>query len=265
MKQTIQDLVVDAIEPEAEKFRSPILLIHGLFSSSECWSAWLNHFANLGWHAWAIDFKARGAPRALEEWTRKLATLVASLPHPPVLVAHSFGLLAAERAARRAPVAALVGVNPVAAAAAAGRRFRLLALKYGLLLALGRPVRPLERDFSDLLLTAVPAAERARILAGLKAEPAGLIRDCFAALSAAESASPCPTLLIAGSDDRAVPLEAQRLSAILRGAELFEYAGHGHWIIAEPEGERIVRDIHRWIVKALGERLLLAPIPDSGS
>ena len=33
--------------------------------------------------------------------------------------------------------------------------------------------------------------------------------------------------------------------------------GQGHWLI-EHDGETIVRDIHRWIIQKLGEKILLA-------
>jgi hypothetical protein len=41
------------------------------------------------------------------------------------------------------------------------------------------------------------------------------------------------------------------------GAEFKEYPGQGHWLI-EHDGENVVRDIHRWIVQSLGEKILLA-------
>jgi hypothetical protein len=41
------------------------------------------------------------------------------------------------------------------------------------------------------------------------------------------------------------------------GADFKEYPGQGHWLI-ERDGESIVRDIHRWIIQKLGEKILLA-------
>jgi len=41
------------------------------------------------------------------------------------------------------------------------------------------------------------------------------------------------------------------------GGEFREYPRQGHWLI-EQDGENIVRDIHRWIIQKLGEKILLA-------
>jgi pimeloyl-ACP methyl ester carboxylesterase len=68
----------------------------------------------------------------------------------------------------------------------------------------------------------------------------------------------CPVLAISGADDRVASPTSLRETARQLGADIREYPSHGHWIIGEGGGEEIVREIHRWLVKELGEEILLA-------
>jgi pimeloyl-ACP methyl ester carboxylesterase len=67
----------------------------------------------------------------------------------------------------------------------------------------------------------------------------------------------CPTLVLGGGDDPITPAATTNRMAAWLGGEFKEYPGQGHWLI-EHDGENIVRDIHRWIIQKLGEKILPA-------
>jgi hypothetical protein len=56
-----------------------------------------------------------------------------------------------------------------------------------------------------------------------------------------------------------ISVAARRESAEWLGADFKEYALQGHWLI-ERDSETVVRDIHRWLVQKLGDKIILAEI-----
>jgi len=64
--------------------------------------------------------------------------------------------------------------------------------------------------------------------------------------------------VVGGEQDQAVPIASLRQMAQWLGGDFKEYPRHGHWMLGESGGEIIVRDIHRWVVQRLGEKILLA-------
>jgi pimeloyl-ACP methyl ester carboxylesterase len=268
MEKWIGRILVDVSPPERAKFKAPVILVHGLWTSSRCWRAWATHFSNLGWECWSVNFRGRFEQNALEVLKRvgfddcvdDLREVIRAAEFPPVVVAHDLGGLAALRAAGEEKISALIllsSLPPRDVTEARPRALRLLRLKYGPLLFFGRPFRIEERDFRKLWL--VPS------LAG-GPEPFGclvpdgphLIRELFdRRVKLDGEIYSAPILVVAAGEDRIAPAAAQRELAQKLGADYRCYPGHGHWIIGEDGGEEITRDIHRWIVTRSGEDLLL--------
>src|SRR5947208_503107 len=59
MKQTVAGLLIERYPPEKPKFRSSVLLVHGLWATGECWQTWATHFSNLGWDCRAVNLPGR--------------------------------------------------------------------------------------------------------------------------------------------------------------------------------------------------------------
>ena len=114
-----------------------------------------------------------------------------------------------------------------------------------------------ERDFRANFLAPLPEDLQATISQWPRPEPSALIREFFAPRVGLKAAPlPCPLLVVAGSDDPLTPPATSQEIALRLGGEFREYRGQGHWLI-EQDGENIVRDIHRWIIRKLGEKILL--------
>jgi len=274
MEMWIGDLLADASPPERPKFRGPLVLVHGLWSGGWCWQKWSTHFCNLGWECWAINFRGRFEERprpALKQLNfaacvEDVSRVIRSSPFPPVVVAHSLGGLVAQRAAEGEKLSALVLLScppPRQLQPAAPRPLRLLRLKYALLMALGRPFRLEERDFRRLWFSAMPEAEQADLCRRMVPESSHLIRDfCERGTELRFDRVGCPVLVLGGREDPLVPVAGLRDLAQSLGGDLKVYPGHGHWILGESEAEAIVRDIHRWLVQKLGDKILLVEFPE---
>ena len=269
MEKWIGDVLADLSPPEKPKFKTPLILVHGLWTGSWCWRPWDTHFSNLGWECWTMNFRGRFEERALEilrqlsfqDCVDDLKQVIRASPSPPVLLAHSMGGLVAQKAAEDEKISGLIllsSISPQNVEVAAPRALRLLRLKYAPLLFLRRPFCLEEKDFRRNWLASLPQSRHPEALRRMVPESSQLVREFFDRHIAIDRGSVrCPVLVVGGSEDRVVPQAALRELARWLGAEICEYPKHGHWIMGEGEGEGIVRDIHRWIVQKLGDDILL--------
>ncbi len=270
MKKQIGEVVVDILPPEKQKFRSPVILVHGLWSGSWCWSGWATRFSNLGWECWSVDMRGRvGDNRerivshlTFEQCVEDLKEVIHAAGPKAVLVGHSVGGITAMKAADVKNISALILVSPPLPGdepKSMGRSLQLLRLKYFLPVFLRLPIRIKEDDFSHYWLGSLPRTDHGQVLKGLVPESSYLVERLFKTQVSSEPALVgCPVLVMAGMDDRVIPVEAGRQGARLLGAEFKEYPGHGHWMMEEEGWEEVVNDIHRWVVQRLGEEILLA-------
>ncbi|HSF56554.1 MAG TPA: alpha/beta hydrolase [Candidatus Binatia bacterium] len=268
MKTVIAGLSGEHYPPEQEKFKSALLLVHGVWSGPWCWQTWATHFCNLGWDCTAVDLRRRAVENPLgnppdlsfSDCVRDLEEVIRSFSNPPVLVAMNLGALMALKALEKSTLAALVLVSPSPPGnlgAARSRTQRLLWLKYRLLLFLGRPFRIDEKDFRVHFLTPLPENLQIGLTRQTAPESTALAREFLApSIGVEPAASSCPLLVLGGTHDRLTLAATGSRMAQWLGGEFREYPAQGHWLI-EYDGESIVRDIHRWIIKMLGEKILL--------
>jgi pimeloyl-ACP methyl ester carboxylesterase len=265
MKQLIAGLSAERYPPEKVKFKAPLLLVHGVWSGPWCWQSWATHFCNLGWDCTAIDLRRRATEDlsglTFSDCVRDLGEVIRSFSSPPVLVAMNLGALLALKASEKSTLAALILVSPSSPGnltVARSRPQRLLWLKYRLLLFLGRPFRIDEKDFRLHFLTPLPENLQIGLARQTVPESVAFVREFLAPRIGFEPRSlSCPLLVLGGSHDELTPVTNSSRIARSLGGEFKEYPGQGHWLI-EHDGENIVRDIHRWIVQRLGEKILLA-------
>jgi pimeloyl-ACP methyl ester carboxylesterase len=269
MKTVLAGLSADHYPPEQKKFKSRLLLVHGVWSGPWCWRSWATHFCNLGWECTAVDLRRRATENPLgnlaslsfSDCVRDLGEVIRSFSSPPVLVAMNLGALMTLKALEESKLAALILVSPSPPGnliAARSRPQRLLWLKYRLLLLLRRPFRIDEKDFRIHFLTPLPENFQISLTRQTVPESSALVREFLAPRTGFEPRSlSCPLLVLGGSHDKLTP--ATNSSGIARslGGEFKEYPGQGHWLI-EHDGENIVRDIHRWLIQRLGGKILLA-------
>jgi pimeloyl-ACP methyl ester carboxylesterase len=269
MEQLIPGLSAERYPPAQAKFKSPLVLVHGVWSGAWCWQSWATHFCNLGWESLAIDLRRRSAQNpmgnlhnlSLSDCVKDLGEVIRSFSTPPVLLAMNLGALMALKVSEQTKPCALILVSPSAPgnlAAARSRPQRLLWLKYRLLILLSRPFRIDEKDFRAYFLRPLPENLQRSLSRQTVPESNALAREFLLPRAHLEVGSlSCPILVLGGSDDNITPAATTNRMAEWLSGEFREYPGQGHWLI-EHDGENIVRDIHRWIIQKLGEKILLA-------
>jgi pimeloyl-ACP methyl ester carboxylesterase len=265
-------LSIDRYPPEKAKFKAPLILVHGLWTGGWCWQAWATHLSNLGWHCSAVTFRGRGGQsdaQTLNDLTARdcvedLADILSLSATPAVVLAHGLGALIALKAAEQAAFSALILAAPLPPANVKvdrSRAVKLLRLKYLPLVYLGRPFRIDDKDLRRFMLTPLAEIHQSKIARGIVPESSRLAAELLKPrMSVDAERINSPILVLAGAADQLVPLPVSREIARWLRADLEEYRDQGHWII-ESDGERIVRDVHRWLIQKRGNELLLAEIP----
>lgn len=253
MRRNIGPLVADVFPPERNKFRAPIVMVHGLWVGGWCWHEWATRLCNLGWECWSLDLKERagGPPQAPEEAADDLRAVLAEAAFPPVLMGHGSGarLALAAAAGREVTAAVLVAPDISPYLDDLPRPMRLLRLRYLALLLMRRPILIRPADFLDLWLGGVPAYQQREIVAALAPEPAPMVRALFERGAALPEAR-FPALVLGGARDRAVPGPAVGGFARDIGAAYLEAEDGGHWLLEDGD---LVGQTHRWLVRTLGE------------
>jgi len=272
IRQIIGGLLSDRYPPEKHKFKSALVLIHGVWAGSWVWESWATHFANLGWDCSAINLRGRTGDLPLRDLKRvgfeqcatDVAAVLESFSAPPVVLAMDLACLLALKASEQAKAAGLILVAPASPRNLSDpnlRARRLLRLKYSPLMFLRRPIRIDANDFRDYFFYPLPADLWPRAYARTVPESPLLVREFLLPRTVVNPTSlGCPSLIVAGAADTIQPPGGARKLAEFLGSDYKEYDGQGHWLI-ESDGEAIVRDIHRWTIQQLGERILLAEIP----
>lgn len=255
MLRRIGPLAVDVFPPERNKFRPPVVMVHGLWAGGWCWREWATRLCNLGWECWRLDLREhdRGAPSTPDEAVERLRAVMGEAAFPPVLMGHGMGarLVLAAAGEREAAAGVLAAPDAAAYLGELPRALRLLRLRYLALLVMRRPILVRPADFVELWLHAVPLEQQRDIVEALAPEPPRMVRALFEhGLDAPAVRN--PTLVLGGADDRLVPGAALRNFARDVGAEYMEAEGRGHWLLEDGD---LVSRTHRWLVKTLGETI----------
>lgn len=260
------DLVLGGIHaqwerPQTRKFAWPIVVLPELFATPRHLTIMAGHLVSLGWEVYLLDVhtpkthaaakKAPGASAfcALAADIRKALDAIGS---EIIAAGHGLGGLLALKAAEAPPVRAAVALAPLIPGFRSplfvpSRRWAFWRSELT-----GLPTR---RKMLELVSEAEPF-QRESIIKALTPD------DTSAAMEIARgaiefAAHPAPRLIVAGEADTFAPWqEAQQLAGKI-GARFVSLPGRGHWIIAGRALERTIAQMQRFLVRALGEELLL--------
>jgi pimeloyl-ACP methyl ester carboxylesterase len=270
MERYLASLRAEVSTPERNKFTAPLLLLHGLWSGGWVWQDVAGVLSQRGWECWALDLRGRPGSRTVEhigqislaDYVEDVLAAARQLWAPPVVCGYDLGALLAVLAAAQARPRALICLAPLLPQAwtAAGRPPAPLvrlsavpALLWGY--ALRPPRRAMARDF--LFHTLSPATQ-ARLHARLQPDSGTVVQTITKSdISFPAAGVSCPALVLSGEDDRMSPPAAARGLAERLSAAYRTYPGQGHWLLAGEQGARIAADVHRWLIRTLGEALLV--------
>jgi pimeloyl-ACP methyl ester carboxylesterase len=249
--------------PEPIKFAWPIVLLPELFTTTSHLGILLGYLATIGWEVYAPNLRAAAGQSPTPALARlRFADLVAlaeealsALGREAIVLGHGLGGLLALKLAERARVKAGVAFAPLIP----GFRTPLLMGARNIpAFWFGRPLKPpAGRALFDLVADAEPF-QREKLIKSLVPDATAAARNVarseLTLPSAEESA---PRLIVAGDSDPFVPLARLSAFAASIGAQLRTIPGRGHWIIGGRALERAVNEAHRFLVRSLGQDLLL--------
>ncbi len=258
MQRRIGNITVESIASESEKFAAPLILVHGLWCRAAIWRKFMGYLAHRGWTCHAINLRGHGdAPGYKQIATVRFGDYLSDVEQAiglcdaaPIVVGHDLGGLLA-LACPSGSARAVVALAPLAPRAIGGTVHPLLAgWRVRLATWRSRPLSPPRGKVgAEYFAMAAPGgvcADSIRVACELNDEAFEL------------RAGPArPTLVMAGEGDHFCPPRAVERLARHVGAHFQTVERSHHAMPWEVGWEHCVATVHRWIIQALGEPLLL--------
>jgi pimeloyl-ACP methyl ester carboxylesterase len=249
--------------PEPQKFAWPIVLLPELFTTAHHLAVMLGYLATIGWEVYALDLRAPAGGEGTPELGRMgFADLMAlagealdALERPAVVIGHGLGGLLALKLAETRPLKAAAALAPLVP----GLPNALVTAWTKLpALWLGHPLKPpTGRTLFEFLFDVEPF-QRPAMVKALVPDAAKAAQEVAAGkVSFAARKDLPPRLVIAGEVDTFAPLEKVVAFANSIGAAVVTAKGRGHWLIGGRGLERTIGEAHRFLVRSLGQDLLL--------
>jgi len=242
-----------------------VIFAHGAFCGGWAFERFRAPFEAAGFKTLAPDLRGHepgAGPSAtvgvsMADYAADLAGLIAREPEPPVLVGHSLGGLAAQMAAARAPVSALVLLAPSSPWGVAGGTLEE-AISAVSLYGLGAFwTQAIEPDFGAAQaysLDRMDEAERRGVFARMVPESGRALwetlnwwLDPLMTTSVAASAVKAPVLALAGERDRVHPPATVAQIAERYGGTTLVMDGMSHWLVGEPGWKRVAEAVLGWL------------------
>ena len=249
--------------PEPVKFAWPIVVLPELFATPRHLALVIGYLASIGWEVFVPNLRAafgKGPTPALEKLRfNDLATLAGEalegIGRDAVVLGHGVGGLIALKLSAHPRVKASVAYAPLIP----GFRTPMVGgIGNRIAMMFGRPIKPPRgRILFELIADSDPFTREALINA-MVPDSGALATDVMnGAIEFAASDKASPRLVVAGDSDIFAPLPDTTAFAKSIGAKLATIAGRGHWLIGGRALERAINETQRFLVRALGQDLLL--------
>jgi len=249
--------------PEPVKFAWPIMLLPELFATPRHLALVLGYLASIGWEVFVPDLRAvfgKGSTPPLEKLHfNDLAALAAEaldgIGRDAVILGHGVGGLIALKLSEHRRVKASVAYAPLVP----GFRTPLVGgIANRLATMLGRAIKPPRgRVLFELVADSDPFT-RDGLIKTMVPDSGVLATDAMTgAIEFAAADKAAPRLVVAGDSDIFAPLQQTTKFAESIGAKLATIRGRGHWLIGGRALERAINETQRFLVRALGQDLLL--------
>ena len=249
--------------PEPVKFAWPIMILPELFATPRHLALVLGYLASIGWEVFVPDLRAafgKGSTPPLEKLRFDDLAAVAgealeAIGRDAVILGHGVGGLIALKLSAHRRVKAAVAY----AALVPGFRTPIVTgIGNRIAMMLGRTIKPPRgRILFELIADSDPFT-RDGLISAMVPDSGVLATDVInGAIEFAASDKAAPRLVVAGDSDILAPLVETTRFAESIGAKLATIRGRGHWLIGGRALERAINETQRFLVRALGQDLLL--------
>jgi len=261
MEENLGRFVAQVERPEPLKFAWPIVLLPEMFTTTRQLAALLGYLGTIGWEVYAPDLRAmpgQAPTPSLETFTfddlAKLASeAVEALGRDAVVLGHGAGGLAALKLSDHPKVKASVAYAPqvpgFASPIVSGWAARIARWR-------GHPLNlPVGKAGFEFVADAEPYQREAAIRAMVPDSAAMAFQIARGEVKIPSGGA--PRLIVAGDSDIFAPIGELTKFADSIGARLVTLQGRGHWLIGGRALERAINETQRFLVRALGQDLLL--------
>lgn len=241
--------------PQNLKFAWPIVVIPELFATRRHMTVLIGFLSGIGWEVCAIDrpSAANANPGgAFAYQVDIIERAIAALDRDAIMLGHGIGGLLALKLAERPRIKAAVAIAPLLPGIPSP-----LFMRKRRMLGFGRESfgPPSGKLLFDLVADADPFQREAIIKTLIDEDMNSAIEAARGDVDFASAAA--PRLIVNGDSDVFAPHQGAADFAERIGAHLATLRGRGHWLIGGRALERAVAEIQRFLVRALGQELLL--------
>lgn len=250
------------------------VMIHGAFAGPWCFDGFRDRFEARGWRVETPALRHHDAPptgaalaalatTGLRDYADDLASLLAGLDGPVVLVGHSLGGLLAQMLAARGLARAVVLLTPAAPWGILPSTDDEVAAAKGLMAAGAFWTQSLTPAFeiaAENSLNCLPPERQRQVFERFQAESGRALLESMFWMFDASAAShinavnvDCPLLCIAGGRDRVIsaPTVGRIAEKYADLATTIEYDDRGHMLLLEDGWEEVADDSLDWLDEAL--------------
>lgn len=247
-----------------------IVMIHGMWGGGWYWENYAKYFEARGYRCIRptlrfhdMNFEETPNPElgttSLLDYVADLEKEILELKEVPILIGHSMGGLLAQILGSRGFARALVLLTSASPAGIIALKLSVIRSFWSMLMRWGfwrKPARPKLEEAVYSMLHLLPIEEQKETFgrfvyeSGRAASEIGFwLFDRRKAAAVDESKVTCPVLVIGAAEDRITPVSVVRqVAEKYRGVGTYkEFAGHAHWVVAEPGWEEIAEDVNEWL------------------
>ena len=247
--------------PAGAPHPTPLLFIHGAYTAAWCWEEhYLPFFAEAGYAAYALSLSGHGASPgrkhldsfSISDYVRDVATTVATLPAPPVLIGHSMGGFVVQKYLEEhvAPGAVLMCAVPPQGlmSAALGMMFSKPGMMGDLNSLMSGGKASLETLREALFAQPVSLDDLKRFYKGSQSESHRAIWDMSLFGMPRTGRVQRTPLLVQGAEfDHLIPASLVEMTARTYGVESHVFPGMGHGLMLERDWKKPARQILDWL------------------
>ncbi|HEY6394260.1 MAG TPA: alpha/beta fold hydrolase [Candidatus Binataceae bacterium] len=249
--------------PEPLKFAWPVVVLPGLFSTARHLAVLVGYLATIGWEVYAPELGAAagsGSTPALsrlgfDDLLALTAEAIDQIGRDVIVIGHGAGGLIALKIAEQPRVKAAVAIAPLIPGYPSAL---VTSFRNRLALWSGRALNPpTGRTLFELVADADPFQREALIKSLVPSSAVAAFQIARGEVQLTRGENIAPRLIVAGDSDVFVPFERVSNLADSIGAKIAKIPGRGHWLIGGRGLERAINEIQRFLVRALGQELLL--------